>query len=131
MLDSVRDGAQILAISTNDSWFSDSRGVHMHEAQARLRAIESGRQIARCANTGISSFISSSGRVSGRIGALERGTLCEDVSLLTDATLYSHIGNLFVVIFATVTALPIAYDALQKIKKRINNSTREYTNDEE
>ena len=50
-LDSVRHGANLMIVSSNDSWFYDSAGVYQHQAQAQLRAIESGRSIARAANT--------------------------------------------------------------------------------
>ena len=56
-LDSVRDGAEIIVLGTNDSWFLDSAAVYMHNAQAKLRAVETGRYIVRSANTGISSII--------------------------------------------------------------------------
>ena len=38
-LNSVRNGAEIITISTNDAWFSDSASVYEHNAQARLRAV--------------------------------------------------------------------------------------------
>lgn len=129
-LDSVRDGAEILAVSTNDSWFSDSSGVHMHNNQSRLRAVELGRCVVRSANTGISSFISSTGEVISRIDALERGYICEDVPRLTGRTPYSYIGNLFI-LFTTVTVTaPLIYGAVLRLKNKREKSTRGYTNNE-
>ena len=55
--DSVRDGAEIIAISTNDSWFDGTVALRQHVAQAVLRAIETDRYILRSANTGISCVI--------------------------------------------------------------------------
>lgn len=105
--DSVRNGAEIIAISTNDSWFSDSAALDMHNAQARLRAMESGRYVVRSANTGISSVIDPMGNVVKELGALERGYVVSDVSLRDQSTLYTVIGNLFVylcVAFCVLTA---------------------------
>ena len=96
IMDSVRNGAEIIAVSTNDSWFSDSAALDMHNAQSRLRAIESGRCVVRSANTGISSIIDPMGNVSEELGALERGYVISDVELRNETTLYSIIGNLFV-----------------------------------
>ena len=96
IIDSVRNGAELIAISTNDSWFSDSAALDMHNAQARLRAIESGRYVVRSANTGISSIIDPMGNVVKELGALERGYVVSDVSLRDQSTLYTVIGNLFV-----------------------------------
>lgn len=92
-LDSVRNGAQLLIVSTNDSWFFDSAAVHMHHAQAKLRAVETGRYVVRAANTGISSVITPTGYVIAELGALEEGVLTGEVELRSNATLYVRIGN--------------------------------------
>ena len=72
-LDSVRRGAQLLAVSTNDSWFQDSRGVWMHNAQSSLRAIETGRYVVRAGNTGVSSVIDPTGQVTAELDPLLTG----------------------------------------------------------
>lgn len=100
MINSVRNGAEIIAISTNDSWFSDSAALDMHNAQARLRAIETGRYVIRSANTGISSIIDPMGNVKEELGALERGYIVSDVTMRNETTLYAYIGNLFVYVCA-------------------------------
>ncbi len=93
--DSARNGAEFVVISTNDSWFSDSAALDMHNAQARLRAIESGKYVIRSANTGISSIIDPLGNVKTELGALERGHILDDISVRDQNTLYVYIGNLF------------------------------------
>lgn len=99
-LDSAANGAEILLISTNDSWFLDSRGVFMHNGQARLRAIETCRPIARAANTGISAVIDSRGRVLDELPPLTEGMIVCPVSTSSTRTLYTATGNLFVVLCA-------------------------------
>lgn len=94
--DSVRSGAEVLTISTNDSWFTDSAALDMHNAQAQLRAIENRRYVVRAANTGISSMITPTGEVISSIGALEGGQITENMGLRDDLTLYTRVGNLFV-----------------------------------
>ena len=94
--DSVRDGAEIILLSTNDSWFSDSAALYMHNRQAALRAIENGRYVVRSANTGISSIITPQGEILDSVGALRKGYAVADVSLKTDTTLYTRIGNVAV-----------------------------------
>ncbi len=95
-IDSVRSGAQLLAISTNDSWFFDSTAVYMHNAQAKLRAVETGRSVVRAANTGVSSLIDSQGRENARLDALETGIVQGEIALYNDMTLYTRTGNVFV-----------------------------------
>lgn len=96
ILSSVRDGAQLICVSTNDSWFLDSAAVYMHNSQSRLRAIESGRYIVRAANTGVSSIINPLGEVEQELGALVDGYIVGEIYMRDNATLYSVIGNLFV-----------------------------------
>ena len=94
-MDSIANGAELLAVSTNDSWFQDSRGVWMHHAQSQLRAIETGRWVVRSANTGVSSVINAKGEVLESLDALKTGYVLEEVRLSDRVTVYSVIGNLF------------------------------------
>ena len=103
--DSARNGAEIIVISTNDSWFSDSAALDMHNAQARLRAIESGKYVIRAANTGISSIIDPLGNVNEELGALERGYIVGEVSMIEGNTVYTYIGNLFVYCCMALTVI--------------------------
>ena len=116
--DSVNDGAELLAISTNDSWFSDSAAIYMHNNQARMRAVENGRFVARSANTGMSSFITSNGKVISTIPALETGYLNCELTLLSHKTLFTTIGNAFVYLLGAAATIPFAYEAFLKIKAR-------------
>jgi apolipoprotein N-acyltransferase len=59
----VLKGAQVMTIITNDGWWGDTPGYVQHLNYASLRAIETRRSIARCANTGISAFISERGEI--------------------------------------------------------------------
>lgn len=57
----VRDGAQLLVISTDDAWFGDTAGPYMHAQIAQLRAIENGMWVVRAAATGVTGIISPTG----------------------------------------------------------------------
>jgi apolipoprotein N-acyltransferase len=59
----VRNGANLIVIITNDGWWGNTPGYKQHESYARLRAIETRKWVVRCANTGISCFISPYGDV--------------------------------------------------------------------
>lgn len=61
--DYVRKGAEAMTIITNDAWWGDTPGYRQHLSYASLRAIETRRAIARCANTGISAIVSPSGEI--------------------------------------------------------------------
>jgi apolipoprotein N-acyltransferase len=97
-LQSVRDGAELLAISTNDSWFQDSAAVYQHNAHAQLRAIETGRYVVRAANSGISSIITDRGEVLCSIDPLVKGYAVDEVKLTDHMTLYANVGNIIVTV---------------------------------
>ncbi len=108
--DSVAAGAELLLVGTNDSWFFDSRAVYQHNGQAVLRAIENGRYVLRSANTGISSIITAKGEIVDEIPVLTRGQLTAEVSLIEGNTLYTQIGDLFVLLAAVAFHLPFAVE---------------------
>ena len=118
-LDSVGDGADLMVVSSNDSWFSDSAGVYQHQAQAQLRAIESGRYFVRAANTGISTVLSPTGEILEWIDPLTEGYAVAEVGMRSQRTLYDHVGNLFVYLcIALIAAVPIAKMVTKNVKKR-------------
>ena len=59
----IKNGADLIAIITNDGWWGDTPGYHQHEAYARLRAIETRHWVVRSANTGVSCIIDPSGSI--------------------------------------------------------------------
>ena len=94
--ESVYDGAELITISTNDSWFHDSSAVYQHNKHAVLRSIENGRYTVRSANTGISSIITDKGIITAYLPPLTQGVVTGEVKLIKDNTLYTNIGNLIV-----------------------------------
>jgi apolipoprotein N-acyltransferase len=59
----VRNGADLIAIITNDGWWGNTPGYRQHENYARLRAIETRRWLVRSANTGVSCIIDPKGAI--------------------------------------------------------------------
>ena len=114
-VDSVRAGAEMLCLSTNDSWFGASAGVYMHNAQSQLRAIENGRYVVRSANTGISTVIDNKGNVLTMLDPLVEGYVIEDVEVRSSTTLYTAIGNSFVYAAILAYACIVCGDLIRKI----------------
>lgn len=114
-LESVRNGAEILILPTNDSWFDDSRAGNMHLSQAQMRAIENGRYIVRAANTGISAIISPTGEIMDSQGLLTEGLVIEEVAMRSQRTLYSYIGNAFVYFTAALILTWLAFDIVYRV----------------
>ncbi len=115
-LDATRDGAEILAVSTNDSWFLDSAALRMHLAQAQIRAVETGRPVARAANTGISAIIEANGQITSSLEPMVTGHLVEDMSVPSARSLYSRIGNSFIYLCLAGMALCILFSKVTSKK---------------
>lgn len=106
--ESVREGAELLVIITNDGWYKDSPGVWQHLAHAVFRSVENGRSTVRCASSGVSAFIDGKGRVQCELGPLERGTLTDTVTFSDTTTVYTAVGRVLLpglsVIFVILSA---------------------------
>ncbi len=120
---SVKGGAEVLLLATNDSWFLDSEALRQHHAQAQLRAVETGRYVVRCGVTGISSVIDTRGQTVTQLPPDTCDYLVADVPLCNDTTLFVHVGNLFVCLSALFLLSPALYElTLTLLKKRRNRN---------
>jgi len=122
-LESVRDGAELIVLSTNDSWFTGSRALGMHASQARLRAVETGRYLVRSASTGISMIISPDGRVLDEVPEQQGGYAIATVRLKNTATLYTVIGNTFSYVSVAFVLAVILSSVWIKIINKRNEKT--------
>jgi apolipoprotein N-acyltransferase len=59
----VREGAKLLINMTSEGWFGEGGELEQHLAICRLAAIENRTPVVRVANTGISAYIDSRGRI--------------------------------------------------------------------
>ncbi|MBK6875710.1 MAG: apolipoprotein N-acyltransferase [Ignavibacteria bacterium] len=91
----VKRGANFCVIITNDGWWGKLAGTHQHSRYAVLRAIENRRWIARCANTGISSFIDPNGVMYDETNINEKALLSRNIGVIREKTFYSVHGDLF------------------------------------
>lgn len=63
----MKNNPDFIVVLSNDSWFKSSYGVFNHNAHSVFRAVESGRYVLRCANTGITNIISPTGEIINQI----------------------------------------------------------------
>lgn len=87
----VRAGARAMTVITNDSWWGNTPGYRQHLNYSRLRAIETRREIARSANTGISAFINSRGDIVSSTEWWERTSL--EGTLHTGSQITAFVAN--------------------------------------
>ncbi len=89
----VRNGSNLLFIITNDGWWGNSPGHRQHFSFATLRAIETRRDIARSANTGISGFINQRGDVLMRTKYWEPDVIRHQMNANSAITFYVRYGD--------------------------------------
>ncbi len=91
--DYVKKGANLLTIVTNDSWWGYSQGHKQLLVYAKLRAIETRREIARAANSGTSAHINSRGDIVDDLPYGAKGALMAKVNLIDKETFYTKSGD--------------------------------------
>jgi apolipoprotein N-acyltransferase len=115
----VRPGPQVIVNVTNDGWFKESAASAQHFANARFRAIELRRPMLRCANTGVSAAIDSTGSTAhpdtgapqvltnSQGSTFTRGSLLTEIKvpLHPSSTLYSLVGDRAVIALALLSLL--------------------------
>ena len=90
----IRKGARAMTIITNDAWWGNTPGYRQHLSYASLRAIETRRAIARCANTGISAIISPSGEIIQPTPWWEPAVIDSKIPLRDDVTFFVSHGDI-------------------------------------
>ena len=92
----IRDGANVIGIITNDSWFIGTFAAQQHFSMAPFRAVENRVSVFRCANYGVSCIIDPYGRVTKKLEP-ENGEdyLVGDVGIYPAGTFYTKHGDYF------------------------------------
>ena len=116
--DYVKNGANLLAIMTNDSWWENSEGHKQLLSYARLRAIETRREIVRAANSGISARINARGDVVEDTFYDDRTVLATKANLYEEITTYTKMGDLISRIAIFVLGFLIIYHFGERIASK-------------
>jgi apolipoprotein N-acyltransferase len=117
----VRDGAEVIVVSTNNRSYRRSANSAQHLAIGQMRAAETGRPVVQAAISGISAYIDASGRIHGETELFERTRLQGDVTAMRGTTLYVRFGDWIVwASLATVVAC-IAIDLLRRRRRSVDS----------
>ena len=114
----ARNGAALLGIITNDGWWGNTPGHEQHLEYARLRAIETRRNIARSANTGISAFLNARGDLLQTLPYLQQGSLTGYPRMHTEITPYVQYGDYIGRASAGLAPLLLAFAAFKGFTRR-------------
>lgn len=114
----VRNGANFLAIMTNDSWWGVTQGHKQLLSYARLRAIETRREIARSANSGISAHINAKGETEADTLYGDQTALYAKVNLYDGETFYVRTGDLLSRFSIFALGFLLFYTLITKIREK-------------
>jgi apolipoprotein N-acyltransferase len=89
---------------TNDAWFGRTSAPYQHLSMAVLRCVETHLPMARAANTGVSAFILSNGKIVKQSGLFTRELLTYELQLGHHETFYSQYGDIFAILVLIVTS---------------------------
>ncbi len=89
----VNNGADFIANMTDDRWYGVSGMATQHLLMYALRAVETGRPVARATNTGISAWIDIHGGIHKPTGMYTAALLVDDMPLRKANTLYLMLGD--------------------------------------
>ncbi|MEN6370391.1 MAG: apolipoprotein N-acyltransferase [Armatimonadota bacterium] len=92
----AKNGANVLFVITNDSWFGNTAAAAQHHDFAVFRAVENRRYVARNATTGITSLISPSGEVIKSAGLGKKSVVQGKLAMISGKTIYTKYGDWFV-----------------------------------
>ena len=92
----VMEGADLLVNLTNDAWFGPTSAPFQHLAMSVFRTVETRRPLVRAANTGISAFVDTRGRVTTKSGLFQEAVLLSEVRpSRIPPPLYARWGDVF------------------------------------
>lgn len=100
----VNSGGQLITVSTNDSWFGGSFARSQHFRHSIMRAAENSRWLLRAGNCGISAVVSPTGEVTAVKTDSEKGAVVGEISLISERSLYTRIGDIFILLPAGLAA---------------------------
>ncbi len=105
----VDRGAGIVTTITNDAWFGKTAAPYQHFSMAVFRAVENRVPIARAANTGISGFIDSKGRILAESQIFTEAFMTRTLTPGSTKTFYTRFGDVFsyLCVLATIVFLAL------------------------
>ena len=91
--DAISTGGEVLLVPTNAASFSTAQMPALELAAARLRAVETGRDLVQAAPTGFSAFVEQDGEVVEHSDLGRRQVLHHTVDVRQGKTLYTRLGD--------------------------------------
>ena len=90
---SVRSGAQVLAVPSNNATFGRTEMTYQQLAMSRVRAVEHGRAVLVAATTGVSAVVRPDGTLAAQTEPFTPAALVAEVPLRSELTLGTRLGG--------------------------------------
>ena len=123
--ESVRNGAQLLAVPTNNATFGDTEMTYQQLAMSRVRAVEHGRAVVVAATSGVSAIIAPDGAVTSQTDLFVPAALVAKVPLSTSSTLASRVGPVPEIVLSIIAVGAIAMAVLARRRGQAEHSPEE------
>ncbi|SDD41038.1 apolipoprotein N-acyltransferase [Rhodococcus tukisamuensis] len=114
LTEAVRDGAQLIAVPTNNATFGDTEMTYQQLAMSRVRAVEHGRAVVVAATSGVSAIVAPDGSVQQSSPLFAPTTLVAEVPLRATTTLATRLGSIPEYLLCLVAALATAVAVVRR-----------------
>jgi apolipoprotein N-acyltransferase len=109
-------GGDFIVNITNDAWFGKTTGPYQHFSIAVFRAVENRKPLIRAANTGISGFIDSNGRILTKTSLFQQTILTTEIKTDSMKSFYTKYGDLFSY-FCIVSSILLLANILSRVRR--------------
>ncbi len=118
-------GANLFVTITNDAWFGRSSAPYQHFSMGVFRAVENRTPVVRAANTGLSGFIDTKGRILKKSDIFVESVLTEDIALRSfKKSFYTRYGDLFAFFCIISCVLLIANNIYPREEETLSGFSR-------
>lgn len=117
----VRNGAEIMAVITNDSWWGDTPGHQQHYLFSKMRAVETRHPILRAANSGISAFIDERGDAHQVTQYDTQTAFKVNACPSKKLTFYTKKGDYLARIALSLTIAILLLDVIMRLRSRVQS----------
>ena len=119
----VRDGADVIVVSTNNRSYRRSANSAQHVAIGQMRAAETGRPVVQAAISGITAVIDADGVVHDRTDLFDRTVVQTTVAATGGETPYVRYGEWVTLASVAAAAIAVALGTVRARRKTSLDST--------
>ncbi|MCX6170441.1 MAG: apolipoprotein N-acyltransferase [Ignavibacteriales bacterium] len=119
----VQQGANLLVVVTNDSWYGNSSGPYQHKEISVLRAVENRKTVVRAANGGVTCIIDPLGRTIASTKLFTRDILVVDATIEDGMTFYSRYPSIMPLFSSFISIGTFLFFIYKKISTKLKKSS--------